>query len=214
MDKDNSDEGSTEKPKGFFKELGYDPDRIRIESQTRDELAPLDIKPKRKIDSSLQDFNPVRAILISIGLSLILASALFAVFSIEKADPVSIDDKTEYRIFNNVLSSNELNYEFGNGFSLIDNGKLMSVSGNQIKTELVETEDVFSSYDFVIEIIDVSTYPDTYTRSIDVGNEISTTPLPTDGSGIKIITYETGVNIYVSDNEIHVARFIMYIWEA
>ena len=205
----NGKDSITKKQKGFLDEIGYDPDKIHSKS------GPVDmgheefqtVKTRRK-----KSKISLRSMIFIIGIIILLVSTGFAYSTISERESKTIADSKEYDLFQDILASDKLNYEYGPGYRYFDSGKLMTADGVGLKNALIQTDSSYSDYQFLIEIIDVSHYPVHYNRTIAEGSEIKTSALLSDGTGGDAVTFETCVNIYVDDNEIHSARFILYVW--
>ncbi|UCH88289.1 MAG: hypothetical protein JSV49_08465 [Thermoplasmata archaeon] len=212
MEPQTEEEDNDVKSKGYFEELGYDP----YSARTRPEPEEVDVvkkKLERPGGRRSRSRISIRSIVLIIGLILVLTSTVFAFNSIETGEPESLADTTEYRIFQAVLTSEELNCDYGPGGMYFDAGKLMSLSGTVLKNSLLQDGVMGDDYQFVIEVIDISNYPVHYNRTHSEGNAIQTSPLPEGGAGIDVVTFESGVNIFVDRNEIHTAKFIIHIWK-
>ena len=199
------------KKKGYLDEIGYDPEKTRSRSPSgmrKDERGKegLSEKPGKEKPISL------RTIIFVIGLSLIILSTAFAFIAYETQETPKIQDTDEYELFQAVLASEELNYVYGPGANYFHGSKLMAVSSSDIVAEISEDHPGLDDYQFVIEVIDVSDYSSKYTRSIADGSAIQTSPLPSSDSDSDVTTFETAVSIFVFDNEIHSAKFVMHIW--
>jgi len=155
-----------------------------------------------------------RTALVLFGIILIIVSTVFAFVSLQEPDQKTIEDTVEYNMFQDALASKELNCYNGPGSRCFSAGSVMSVGGDELMEDISTADEQYRDYEFYLEIIDVSDYPVKYTRSGSEGNAIATAE-PNDAGGVDgIRTLETAVNIFIDDDEVHTARFVMQIWKA
>lgn len=203
-----------DKSKGYFDEIGYDPDKItkHKSQQSQDSVERKSTRKRPHIKKKRSKFT-LRPAVLTIGIILILISTIFAFLSPTTPEETSLADKDEYRLFRAVITSNDINYEYGPGSMYFDAGKLTALEGSTLKNKLVQQDNDFLDYQFVIEVIDVSRYPIHYNRTISEGSAIGTSSIPSNDYAENVVTFETAVNIYVDSDEIHTARFIIHIWK-
>lgn len=92
----------------------------------------------------------------------------------------------------------------GKGTGTIDLGKLMSVQAEDLGITAAE---------YQLEVIDVSGYLTTYSRSIALGNPIQTTAPPAVVGEGEMVVIHSAANIYVSPDEVHAAKVVFRHWE-
>ena len=199
-------------PRGYFDEMGYDPDTFRAEqaaAEKKDRPKQMTKLPSDRARSKLS----LRTVIFIAGLILLFISTSFAVLSLSDTDQEQLHETEEYRLFSAVLASDELNSDNGPGSSYFHGGSVMAATGEDLRNDLAGENNDLLDLQFVIEIIDVSGYPVHYTRSLENDNAIATSTLPEDSEGTDIVMFEAGVIVEAGENELHSARFIMYIWK-
>jgi hypothetical protein len=97
----------------------------------------------------------------------------------------------------------------GSSASTFDAQKMMTVKGPEFEGRFS-----FRGLEFQLEIIDVSDYPVTYSRSIATGNPIQSATPPSVVSEGQVVTLHSGGTILVSPDEAHAARLVLTVWEA
>ena len=204
---------SEKKTKGYLDQIGYDPDKHLTRTVTG---GPGDTRSDRadKAPAGAVKKDRRRTALVAIGIILIAASTVFAFMSLKDSGSETIADTVEYNMFQDVLASTELDYADGPGRGCFNAGSIMSIQGDELKTDIAASDEQYLDYEFSINIIDISDYPVKYTRSDSAGNAITTAEPPNGDGGDRVRTFETAVNIFVDDDEVHTARFIMEIWKA
>lgn len=209
---EKKDAGSSKEQKGYLDRMGYDPDAV-LDKTVEDELHELEDRPIERRPPGKGKKPVFRSLLVVIGIVMLLLSTIYAIDSITRTGTETVFGTEEYRLYREVLASPDLNHQDGPGTAYFKAGAVMSVQGPELKKSLVATNKEFQDYEFSIEILDVSDYPVYYNRSSAGGSAIESASLPDDENDHSITTFETAVNIFVDDDEIHTARFIMQVWK-
>jgi hypothetical protein len=191
--------------------MGYNPIRTQPDNPKGTVEKQVSIKQPNDRASTKRKIS-LRLIVLIVGIALLISSTLFAVSTIDSEEPRGLQDTDEYQLFEAVLSSDTLNYENGPGSSTFDSGKVMAADSKAVLDSVIQGNNRFSDYEFIIEIIDISMYRNHYNRTISEDSAIGTSDLPGTDSGIDVIKFETGVNIFVRSDEIHTGKLIMHVW--
>jgi hypothetical protein len=124
------------------------------------------------------------------------------------------DDSLEirgYGILQNLQESEALSTDLDLGTESWEISRFLSTNSTQI---IDGFDDSFKDSDFIIEVFDLSDYPIKYNRTIVNGkawsnNDIESKQVTIPDNNFKISTL---INIYVSPQEVHLARVTVTVW--
>ena len=149
--------------------------------------------------------------LVAVGILIFTSTCVFADETYSKPDP-KISNGKDLKHRSEVLFDRiricQLIVGNDSGANVFDPVKVMEVNGNQFAGRFS-----FKGLAFELEIIDVSGASQTYTRSIAMGNPITTAPPPAVVSPGQVITLDSAATILVGPDEVHPARVVLRVWE-
>jgi hypothetical protein len=176
------------------------------------ELAQSETKRLIQKDPKLKKTYQIRNTLVILGIIVLGFSLAISYQNYLNLQPG--DDSLErkgYAVLRDLQESDDLATDQNLGFDTWELNKFLTINSTQITHGL---EDSHQDMDFIIEVHDLSNYPIKYNRTILNGKAWSNHNIELDPVNIPEDNFEisTLINIYVSPQEIHLARVSVTVW--
>jgi hypothetical protein len=172
-----------------------------------------DLKGQLLKDPKFRKVYYIRYFIIFIGILILLSGTIISYqnFQSRKSTPDSME-KDGYEFIDALITYEGLKSEIGGDNSDWDANKFLKLTTEDIQNGM---QSKIHDLNYVIEVQDVSSFPINYNRTIQNGHAWSNQDTITEENQVPDNSYTISrhVNIYVSSEEVHLARVSVTIWE-
>ena len=187
-----------------------EPEKTKKLGKLKSTLRPGKIpKPWLKDPEIMRMYN-IRRMLIIIGILVLIFSILGSLqnylFLIYRETSL---EENGYNLLLDLQEYPELKLDDDTGLEVWDANKFLKLTSDELKNDLK------TDFQFIIEVFDLSSYPIKYNRTVENDLAWSTGKLPESTGEIGDNKFEISsyINIFVSSDEVHLARIDILVWK-
>jgi hypothetical protein len=184
------------------------PDAVDVEKKPKETR-----RAKHPMRPEYKKVQYQRKFLVGIALIILISSLITSYLNyLSLSDPGKSTQEQAYDLMKDVQDFDVLNLEYDDGSYTWEVNKYLGMSSEDL------TEKFPTDFKYLIEVFDLSSYPLKYNRTLENGlawnslNKLSDTAKELDEFGYKF-KISAFVNIYVSSEEIHLARIDVTVWK-